>query len=78
MSVLSASTVMSKYVETEAFPDNYDELISFLKWLAIWSTGGQVCYVRMERAVALFLGGVSTQEAHGEPQSNSHERLVRQ
>lgn len=74
---LTASLIMPKYVETEALPDNYDELISFLKWLAIWSTGGQVCYVRMERTVALFLS-VLAQEAHGEPQSNSHAHFVRQ
>lgn len=38
--ILTATTIMSKYMETEALPNNSDELISFLKWLAIRSAGG--------------------------------------
>lgn len=35
LQILSANTIMEKYVETVAFADNYDELISFLKMAGV-------------------------------------------
>lgn len=38
LQILSANTIIEKCVETVAFPDNYDELISFLKMAGVGDT----------------------------------------
>lgn len=46
LQILSADTIIEKYVETTAFPDNY-ELISFLKMAGVSDTvnGGLFCHI---------------------------------